>query len=134
VTSAVSPFTLDTFEVDEPYNVEEDVASARARIYKTFTGDLVATSTVEMLSVRVAGDGAGYVAVETVRGALHGKAGTFAILHAGTMDGDDVWARWPLIPGSGTGELAGISGEATIDIADDGAHTLLLNYELASPD
>jgi hypothetical protein len=46
------------------------------------------------------------------------------------MRGDDVWARWPISPGSGTGELAGISGEARIEIAPDGAHTLFLEYEL----
>jgi len=33
-------------------------------------------------------------------------------------------------PGSGTGELAGIRGEAQIEIAPDGAHTLHLDYEL----
>jgi hypothetical protein len=130
VASAVAPFTLDVFEHDEPYEVEDDVKYGRSHIQKTFTGDLVATSTVEMLSVRGDADGAGYVALETVRGSLAGRTGTFALLHAGTMRGDDVWARWPISPGSGTGELAGISGEARIEIAPDGAHTLFLEYEL----
>ena len=130
MSTAIAPFTLDTFESDEPYEVVGDVASARARIAKTFHGDLEATSTVEMLSVRVGGAGAGYVALETVRGALAGREGSFALLHAGTMSGDEVWARWVVVPGSGTGALAGISGEARIEIAPDGAHTLHLDYEL----
>jgi Protein of unknown function (DUF3224) len=33
-------------------------------------------------------------------------------------------------PRSGTGELAGISGVGLITIADDGAHTLHLDYQL----
>jgi len=128
--SAVAPFTLDVFEHDEPYEVEGDVRYGRSHIVKTFEGDLVAKSTVEMLSVRGEGDGAGYVALETVRGTLAGRTGSFAILHAGTMQGDEVWARWPISPGSGTGELETITGEARIEIAPDGAHTLYLEYEL----
>ena len=65
-----------------------------------------------------------------MRGTLHGRTGTFAILHAGTMTEDSIWARWPISPGSGTGELEGIRGEARIEIAPDGAHTLHLDYEL----
>jgi len=130
--TAVSAFTLDVFDNDEPYAVADDVAYARARIEKTFHGDLEATSTVEMLSVRGDAGGAGYVALETVHGTLEDKTGTFAILHAGTMTADGHWARWPISPGSGTGELVGISGEARIEIAPDGAHTLFLDYELGS--
>jgi len=127
---ATSSFTLDVFEQEDPYATVDGVGYARSRIEKTFHGDLEATSTVEMLSVRGEGEGAGYVALETVRGTLDGREGTFAILHAGTMVGEDVWARWPISPGSGTGELAGIAGDATIEIAPDGAHTLLVDYTL----
>ncbi len=130
MTSATSPFTLDVFETDEPYDTVDGIAYARTRIDKSFHGDLIATSHVEMLSVRGEGDGAGYVALETVRGILQGRTGTFAILHAGTMTEDGMWAKWPISPGSGTGELEGIRGEVRIEIAPDGAHTMHLDYEL----
>jgi Protein of unknown function (DUF3224) len=130
VTSATSPFTLDVFETDEPYDTADGITYARTRIDKSFHGDLIATSHVEMLSVRGEGDGAGYVALETVRGTLDGRTGTFAILHAGTMTEDGIWAKWPISPGSGTGELQGIQGEVRIEIAPDGAHTMYLDYEL----
>jgi hypothetical protein len=127
--TATSTFTLDVFENDEPYEVVGPVAYARTRGEKTFTGDLEATSTLAMLSVRGDG-GAGYVALETVRGTIDGRTGSFALLHAGTMAGDEVWARWPVAPGSGTDGFEGISGEARIEIADDGTHTLVFDYEL----
>ena len=130
VRHATSSFTLDVFEQEDPYATVDGVGYARSRIEKTFHGDLEATSTVEMLSVRGEGEGAGYVALETVRGTLDGHEGTFAILHAGTMVGEEIWARWPISPGSGTGELTGIAGDATIEIAPDGAHTLLVDYTL----
>jgi Protein of unknown function (DUF3224) len=130
MTTGTAPFTLDVFEMDDPYDKVDDIGYARSHIDKTFHGDLEATSHVEMLSARGEGDGAGYVALETVRGTLHGRTGTFAILHLGTMTADGVGGSWPISPGSGTGELEGIRGEVTIEIAPDGAHTLHLDYEL----
>jgi hypothetical protein len=128
MTVATSPFTIDVFEHDDPYATLDGIAYTRSRIEKTFHGDLEATSTVEMLSVRGDGDDAGYVALETIRGTLHGRTGSFAVLHVGTMTEGDTWGRWPISPGSGTGELTGIHGEARIEIAPDGAHTLHLDY------
>jgi uncharacterized protein DUF3224 len=130
VPHAVAPFTLDTFDQEEPYHEDAGVAFARARIAKTFTGDIEATSAVEMLSVRGADGGAGYVALERVSGSVQGRSGSFALLHIGTMTGEGHWAKWPVVPGSGSGALAGITGEGRIEIAPDGAHTFFLDYEL----
>lgn len=129
MTRAVAPFTLDVTSFEQPYATRDGVDYARAHFDKTFHGDLEASSSVEMLFV-TAEAGRGYVALETIDGSLGGRTGTFALLHCGTMAGDDVWATWPIVAGSGTGGLAGITGEARIDIADDGAHTLVLDYEL----
>jgi len=127
---AVSPFRIDSFEPEPAYSDGDGVRYERIRIAKSFTGDLVAESKVEMLSVRAEPTGAGYVALERIEGTLQGKRGTFALLHLGTMVGEKPWAQWPIAPGSGTAELTGISGQATIEIDDAGAHTLLLDYEL----
>jgi hypothetical protein len=131
VPQAVSPFQLDSFEEQPPYVQDEGVIYTRVQISKTFSGDLEGHSTQEMLSVRAEPGGAGYVAVERIAGRLHGKSGSFALLHLGTMQGNAPSARWPIVPGSGGGELAGISGEARIEIDSEGAHTLYLDYELS---
>jgi hypothetical protein len=131
MTQAVSPFQLDSFEEQPPYARDEGVIYTRVQISKAFSGDLEGQSTVEMLSVRAEPGGAGYVAVERIVGRLHGKLGTFALLHIGTMQGNTPWARWPIVPGSGGGELTGISGEARIEIDTAGAHTLYLEYEVS---
>ena len=105
-------------------------------IAKTFTGAIDGTSTVEMLFTRTPREGsfagAGYVALERITGTVDGRRGSFALLHISTIDEQGTsWGRWIISPGSGTGELAGISGSGRIDIADDGAHSLQLDYELA---
>lgn len=129
---AVAPFELDSFDQEPPYEEDAGVQYARSRIVKTFHGDVEATGTVEMLSAGSDdGGGAAYVALERIAGSVHGHEGSFAIVHIGTMTADDRWAKWPIVPGSGTAELRGITGEARIEIADDGSHTLYLDYELA---
>lgn len=128
--TASSDFTLERFEAEDPYASVDGVDYARARISKAFHGDLEAVSEVEMLSVQADG-GRGYVAIETLRGTLEGRKGTFALLHAGTQADGETWATWPIVPGSGTGSLRGITGAATIVVSPDGSHRLVLDYELA---
>lgn len=57
--------------------------------------------------------GSGYVASERVIGLLDGRDGSFVIQHGGLADGDDMSTFGTIVPHSGTGELAGISGRAT---------------------
>ena len=126
---AVARFDLDSFDEDPPHREEDGLRHTRARIEKTFHGDIEGHGSVEMLAARSA-DGAGYVALEHITGTVHGRAGGFSLLHIGTMAGADTWGRWPVVPGSGTGALRTIRGDGRIDIDAAGHHTFTLDYEL----
>jgi Protein of unknown function (DUF3224) len=126
---AVASFDLDKFEPEPPYREQEGVRHNRSRIEKTFRGDIEGHGSVEMLAAQADG-GAGYVALEHIAGTVNGRTGSFTLLHIGTMAGDEQWARWPVVPGSGTGDLRTIGGEARIDIDAEGHHTLTLDYDL----
>lgn len=123
-----------TFEVKLKPQVDENVGDptvGRMSIDKQFHGDLEATSKGQMLAVQ--GDvkgSAGYVAMERVIGTLAGRAGSFALQHAGTMNRGVPEQSVTVVPDSGTGELAGISGMMTIVIAD-GKHSYAFEYTLA---
>ena len=65
---------------------------------------------------------AGYVAIERVSGALHGRKGSFVLQHSGTMTRGAAELVISVVPDSGTGELAGITGRMVITIAD-GKHS-----------
>ncbi len=99
----------------------------RLSIDKTFHGELDATSKGQMLAWRAGA--AAYVALERVTGALHGRAGTFVLMHVGTMVADAATLVVSVAPGSGTEALAGLAGTMTIHIAD-GAHTYDFAYTL----
>ncbi|OYW15135.1 MAG: hypothetical protein B7Z50_02255 [Sphingomonadales bacterium 12-62-5] len=72
---------------------------------------------------------AGYVAMEMVEATLTGRAGGFALQHNGTMDAGGQQLNVVIVPGSGTGALAGISGRMTIRIAGR-EHFYTLSYAL----
>jgi hypothetical protein len=100
-------------------------------IDKQFHGDLRATSKGEMLTAGTGVEGsAGYVAIEQVDGTLHGRSGTFVLQHSGTMARGVPQLTITVVPDSGTGELAGLAGKMTIEIAD-GRHSYDLEYTLA---
>jgi hypothetical protein len=106
--------------------------AARMSIDKQFSGDIAGTSKGQMLAVRTAVDGsAGYVAVETVTGALHGRTGTFVLQHSGTMNRGAQSLRITVVPDSGTGELAGLSGTFAI-VIEGKKHSYEFEYTLGA--
>ncbi len=83
-----------------------------------------------MLALGTAVQGsAGYVAIERVSGSLHGRTGTFAMHHKGTMTRGTPEMSITVIPDSGTGELAGIAGTFVIE-RKDGKHLYRFDYTL----
>ncbi|HTE51200.1 MAG TPA: DUF3224 domain-containing protein [Kofleriaceae bacterium] len=127
---ATSPFKLDSFD-HSTYDEAEGAKLGRARITKTFTGEVEGTSVVEMLSAHNASGPAAYVALERVNARVHGRAGSFVFQHWGGMGADGGQElRLGVVSGTGTGELEGITGTANIHIDAQGNHTLELDYDL----
>lgn len=127
---ATGPFDVKLAPLD-PYNKDDGASLARMPIDKEFRGELSARSRGEMLAVGTAVKGsAGYVAVERVTGTLHGKRGSFALQHNGTMTRGEPMMNVIVVPDSGAGELEGLTGKMTIIIAPDGAHSYEFDYAI----
>ena len=131
-TRAAGPFEV-TMNPDPRYEgAEGGIVLGRLSLSKQFHGELEATSTVQMLSAGTAVKGsAGYVAIELVVGKLGGRAGSFVLQHSGTMARGQAALAVSVVPDSGTGQLVGLSGRMTIDIAD-GKHSYDFEYAFDS--
>lgn len=113
------------------YNTSQDAKLARMSIDKQFNGDLVGTSQGEMLSAGTDIKGsAGYVAIERVTGTLNDRSGSFVLQHNATMTRGAPYLNIVVIPDSGTGQLAGLSGTMHIAI-DKGNHSYEFEYNFA---
>jgi hypothetical protein len=108
-----------------------EASIARLLLDKQFHGALEATSQGQMLAIRTdVAESAGYVALERVTGTLDGRSGSFALLHSGIMNRGVPTLTVTVVPDSGTGELKGLGGTMTIDIAD-GKHSYDFAYTRA---
>lgn len=123
-------FTVTGWEqaaYDEP---EEGLPRSRATVTKTFTGGIEGTSSAEVL---ICGEAA-YAAQERFTGRIGERAGTLVVQHGAVTgeppgpDGRPV-SRGTVVPGSGTGGLAGIAGAVTFRHDEAGA-VFTLDYEL----
>jgi Protein of unknown function (DUF3224) len=126
--NASAPFTNDRYD-EEPYGEAEGTELSRVHISRTFRGDLEGESTAELMIAKSEGGG-GYIGHDRITGALGGRSGAFVFQHGGIMGPEGVSNTGTIVPGTGTGELEGISGDGTMLADEDGNHTLTLSYEL----
>ncbi|AXB44617.1 DUF3224 domain-containing protein [Amycolatopsis albispora] len=117
-------FTVDNWE-PSTLDEAEGAELGQVRLTKTFTGAVEGTSTVTMLSA-ISETGQAYVAFERFSVSVEGRKGGFVLQHAALADSYEL----KILPGSGIGELAGITGSAMITKHEDGGHTLELDYLL----
>lgn len=103
----------------------------RMTLAKTFHGGLSGTGEGEMLGIMGPEQSGAYAALERVRGTLDGRTGTFALIHRGIMDKGAQELLITVVPGSGTGELAGLAGVFHLTI-ESGEHRYDLEYTLPS--
>jgi hypothetical protein len=129
VKRAQGPFDVKvTPQANDSSN--DGLTLSRLSLDKQYHGDLDATGKGEMLAAGTPVKGsAGYVAIERVNGTLGGRRGSFILQHVGTMAHGSQQLAISVVPDSGTGELAGLSGTMKIIIAD-GRHSYELTYSV----
>jgi hypothetical protein len=128
-------FDVATFEPTDVI-VEPPITTALpigvARMEKVYDGDVRGRSATLFTAAFDQATGQGtYIALEAFEGSVDGRAGTFAYVHSATTSGADRSDEFFLVvPGSGTGELAGIRGGGSLGVEADGTHRVTLEYEL----
>jgi hypothetical protein len=131
---ATGSFSVDSWKDEPVADPDEDGApdpSTRigwVQLSKSFHGDFEGHSTVDMLSVMVSDEPAGYVAIERVSGTLAKRTGRFVLQHTATANGEDRAVRIEVVPRSGSGELRGLHGIFEIMPGDDGGHAYAFVY------
>jgi Protein of unknown function (DUF3224) len=126
---AAGPFDVKLQAQGEPDKAEGSTL-ARYSLDKLYHGDLEGTSKGTMLTAGTDVKGsAGYVAMERVTGSLQGRSGSFVLQHSGTLARGEPQQSITVVPDSGTGQLAGITGKMTVIIVE-GKHSYEFEYSL----
>ena len=127
--TACGPMDVN-IEAEPPFLERDGLKLNRNVVRKVFSGGMVGSSEAQMIAAVTATPGsAGYVAIEHFTGSVGDRSGSFVLQHSGVMNRGDALLEVTIVPDSGTGELAGISG--TLEIHnEEGQHSYILDYEL----
>ena len=95
----------------KPYDQTAGPALVEVRLTEIFVGDIEGTSPVRALQVLRDDKSASLVSMQRFNGKLGGRQGSFVLQGAETVENGKIKASWFVVPGSGTGDLAGLRGE-----------------------
>jgi len=109
-THANAVITVRKYEPSAYDEQAEGPALTRIHVEESFSGDISGNGLAEFLQAARADGSASFVGIERVTGAVAGREGTFLLQNAGTVQDNIVSGDWFVIPGSGTGKLAGLRG------------------------
>jgi len=114
---------------EEPYDAPADGATfSRGSVTRHFEGELAGDSVATVLIARGTPERLGYVATDRFTGRVADRSGSFAFQHGGPIDRGALTSFGYVVPGSGRGDLTGLTGEVRIEFIPPMTHVLTLRY------
>jgi Protein of unknown function (DUF3224) len=125
-TSAAAKIEVHTYQPQTYDDSDGGTDLVEINVTEAFHGGIEGEGVVRFLQAIRADGSASFVGIERVTGSIGGRSGTFLLQDAGTVQGSVVSGTWFVIPGSGTGDLAGLRGEGgfTANLGEDADVTL----------
>ena len=131
MTTANARFAIKGWD-EKAYSEGQDLPKlTRARVNKTFTGDIEGESELEYLMMYRSDGSATFVGLERVVGQISGKSGTFVLQRTGVFEGGQAKESYSVVPGSATGALRGLQGNGSSAVGHGTEHPFTLDYEMA---
>jgi hypothetical protein len=130
MTNATGTFEITSGSEDAYDETQDGVKLTRASGTQRFAGDIEGDGSVEWLMCYLPDTSATFVGLQRIDGSVGGHAGSFVMQAVGMHDGKQSKASWSVVTGSGTGELAGISGEGSFHAPSGPQATYNLEYRL----
>lgn len=128
-TSATATFQIEGWDEDDIMETDDGAKVTRAKVSRSFEGDIEGAGTVEWLMAYDEDGSATFVGIERIVGSIGGRTGTVVLRHVGAFDGQVAKADLLVVPGSGTGELRGVRGEGSFEagLGPDGVRSISLD-------
>jgi hypothetical protein len=114
MTKATGSFELTSMTEDPYEELDGGIKLTHASGAQRFTGDIEGDGAVHWLMLYRPDKTARFVGLQRITGTVAGRRGTFVLTAEGDHDGGSSGMRWTVVSGSGTGELAGISGTGSM--------------------
>lgn len=124
------PFKVTLWDL-KPYDEAADSPTlSRGTVKKTFEGGTKGESTGEILMFSAPDGSAAYTILDKFSVEIDGREGSFVAIHGATHSPKETSrAIGTILQGSGTGELAGISGAIEFK-SDENGKNIILEYSI----
>ena len=123
-TQVRGTFKIDAWD-EQPY---ADKLS-RAQVKATYSGDIEGQGETEWLMCYREDKTADFVGFQRIVGSIGERSGSFVFESTGAFDGKEAAGPITIVQGSGTGDLAGITGSGTFSAPMGGEPSVSLDYD-----
>ena len=128
---STSTFSLKRWD-EKPYDeVDGGPKLTRASVVYGFEGELVGEGRLEYLMAYLTDGSALFSGFQRFVGRVGAREGSFIFRHSGRFESGVASDTWTVLPGSGTGGLAGITGQVEFSAAHQDRYEIIFEYEVA---
>jgi uncharacterized protein DUF3224 len=125
---ASATFKIKSWDEDRYDELGDGAGLARASVTQAFFGDIEGDGSVQWLMCYRPDKTADFVGLQRLTGTIGGRSGTVVLRTAGVFDGSAARGEWSIVPGSGTDELEGVSGDGGFTAPHGGEPAAHLDY------
>jgi hypothetical protein len=127
--SATGTFEIAGWDENTIADLGPSAKLTEAKVTQKFTGDISGDGSVVWVMCYVSEKSARFVGMQRVTGSLGDRSGGFVMETTGEFDGTVARGRWSIVPGSGTGALAGIAGDGGFEAPHGPKATYQIEYD-----
>ncbi len=130
MAEATGTFEVSSWDEDTYSELASGGKLTKARVTFGFSGDLEAQGQWDAVMCYKDDGTAAFTGYQRTTGRLAGRAGSFVLRADGTFEGGEARSHWQVVPGSASGELAGLRGTGTAVAGGPGGR-FTFEYEIA---
>ena len=103
----------------------------RALVTGKYSGEIEGKTTIAFLMAYPSDETANYSGLERIEGQIGKRKGSFVLRHEGTFSDGKSRTKLTVVPDSGTGDLAGLSGKGTAEAPIGSTATVVLDVDFS---
>lgn len=127
---ATGKFSVTGGSEQTVHDAPGEIKLTRVSGSQRFGGTIEGLGSVEWVFGYRSDRSAVFAGLQRIEGSIDGRSGSVVLESTGEHDGKTSKGRWRIVPGSGTGELAGISGAGSFDAPGGPEASYELEYRL----
>jgi len=130
MATATGRFTVLGGNEESIAEVPDGIRVTRVSGRQRFAGSIEGEGFVDWIFCYLPDRTARFAGLQRIVGGIDNRSGSLVLQSTGSHDGRQSRGTWRIVPGSGTGELAGIDGEGSFDAPGGPEVDYTLDYRL----